>query len=92
MLRPVKRARYCMYHERQNIWTHVARASPAFEQHSVHGEAQHGEHCGPHARSQPEGGALRVGLAHMSVEQKEAGRSMQRQRVRKHERLQDTCS
>lgn len=72
MLRLVKRALYRMYHERKNIWTHVARASPGFEQHSVHGKAQHCEHCGPHTRSQPEGGALQVCLAHMSVKQKEA--------------------
>lgn len=39
--------------------------SPLFEQRSVHGEAQHGEHRRPDARSQPEGGVLQVGLSHV---------------------------
>lgn len=39
--------------------------SPLFEQRSVHGEAQHGEHRGADARPQPEGGVLQVGLSHV---------------------------
>lgn len=35
-----------------------AVSSPLFEKGSVHGEAQHGTHCGTYARSQPEGGVL----------------------------------
>lgn len=39
-----------------------------FEEHSVHGEAQDSKHCGSDTRSEPEGGALQVSLAHMSSE------------------------
>lgn len=45
--------------------------SPWFEQHSVHGEAEHREHRGPDARPQPEGRVLQVCLAYMSVNREE---------------------
>lgn len=44
---------------------HAAR-SPLLEKCSVHGEAQHGEHRGADAGSQPEGGVLQVRLSHVS--------------------------
>lgn len=44
-----------------------AEGSPRFEQHSVHGESQHCKHRGSNARSQPEGRALQVRLANVSV-------------------------
>lgn len=58
------------HHPRNVPWG--SRASPAFEQHSVHGKAQHCKHCGPDTRSQPEGGVPQVRLAHVSVQQEEA--------------------
>ncbi len=62
-----------MYHGCKEGLTWVARGSPRFEQHSVHGEAQNCKHCRTDTRSQPEGRALQVSLAHVSVKQREAG-------------------
>lgn len=41
--------------------------SSLLEKRSVHGEAQHGEHCGADAGPQPEGGVLQVCLSHVPV-------------------------
>lgn len=43
-------------------------SSPLFEKRFVHGEAQHGEHGGPHAGPQPERGVLQVCLRHVPGE------------------------
>lgn len=58
-------------HHQRNV-PRGSRASPAFEQHSVHGKAQHCKHRGPDTRSQPEGGVPQVRLAHVSAQQEEA--------------------
>lgn len=45
--------------------------SPLLEKCSVHGKAQHGEHCGTDACSQPEGWVLQVCLSHVPLKMKQ---------------------